>query len=77
MQSYLFFTTLLKLCIYVYIYGLSPASVGDRVRSLGQEDSLEQETATHSSILSWEICTMDRGAWQATVYGDTKESVMT
>ena len=77
MQSYLFFTTLLKLYIYVYIYGLSPASVGDRVRSLGQEDSLEQETATHSSIRSWDICTTDRGAWQATVYGDTKESVMT
>ena len=27
--------------------------------------------ATHSSILAWRI-TMDRGAWQATVYGVTK-----
>ena len=26
-----------------------------RVGSLGQEDSLEKETATHSSILAWEI----------------------
>ena len=26
-----------------------------RVRSLGQEDSLEKEIATHSSILAWEI----------------------
>ena len=26
-----------------------------RVRSLGQEDSLEKEMATHSSILAWEI----------------------
>ena len=26
-----------------------------RVRSLGQEDSLEKEMATHSSILVWEI----------------------
>ena len=25
------------------------------VRSLGQEDSLEKETATHSSILAWKI----------------------
>ena len=25
------------------------------VQSLGQEDSLEKETATHSSILDWEI----------------------
>ena len=25
------------------------------VRSLGQEDSLEKEMATHSSILAWEI----------------------
>ena len=25
------------------------------VQSLGQEDPLEKETATHSSILSWEI----------------------
>ena len=24
-------------------------------RSLGQEDSLEEEMATHSSILAWEI----------------------
>ena len=26
-----------------------------QVRSLGQEDSLEEGTATHSSILAWEI----------------------
>ena len=25
------------------------------VQTLGQEDPLEKETATHSSILSWEI----------------------
>ena len=25
------------------------------VRSLGQEDSLEEEMATHSRILAWEI----------------------
>ena len=26
-----------------------------QVRSLGQEDPLEEETGTHSSILAWEI----------------------
>ena len=26
-----------------------------QVRSLGQEDTLEEETATHSSILAWRI----------------------
>ena len=30
------------------------------VRSLGQEDPLEEEMTTHSSILAWRI-TMDRG----------------
>ena len=28
---------------------------GDQVRSLGREDPLEKEMATHSSILAWEI----------------------
>ena len=35
-----------------------PANAGDpgsiQVRSLGQEDPLEEEMATHSSILAWE-----------------------
>ena len=30
-------------------------SAGDRVQSLGWEDFLEKEMATHSSILSWRI----------------------
>ena len=29
------------------------------LRSLGQEDSLEKETATHSSILAWKIPWME------------------
>ena len=33
-----------------------PARAGDlRVQSLGWKDPLEQEMATHSSILAWEI----------------------
>ena len=40
---------------------------------LGQEDPLEEEMATRSSILAWRI-PMDRGAWQATVHGVAKSS---
>ena len=32
-----------------------PAIWETQVQSLGQEDPLEEETATHSSILAWEI----------------------
>ena len=32
-----------------------PAMWEPQVRSLGQEDALEKEIATHSSILAWEI----------------------
>ena len=39
-----------------------------QVQSLGREDSLEKEMATHSNILAWRN-PMDRGAWQATVNG--------
>ena len=48
-----------------------PAVHETGVRYLGQEDPLEKETATHSSILAWRI-PMDRGAWQATVHGVTE-----
>ena len=37
-----------------------------QVQSLGGEDPLEEEMATHSNILAWRI-SMDRRAWQATV----------
>jgi len=43
---------------------------GDAGLILGQEDPLEKEMATHSSILP------DRGAWRATVLGIPKESDM-
>ena len=32
-----------------------PANAEDTVQSLGQEDPLEEEMATHSSILAWRI----------------------
>ena len=46
-----------------------PASAGDPedMRSIpGREDPLEEEMATHCSILAWKS-PMGRGAWQATV----------
>ena len=44
-----------------------PAMRETRVRSLGQEDPLEKEMATHSSTLGLEN-SMDGGAWWATVH---------
>ena len=52
------------LVIYIYISRASlvaqmvknlPAMQETQVRSLGQEDPLEKETATHSSIVAWRI----------------------
>ena len=34
-----------------------------RVPSLGQEDPLEKEMATHSSILTWKIPWAEEPAW--------------
>ena len=39
---------------------------------MGREDALEEEVATHSSILAWRIL-RDRGAWRATVHGVRKD----
>ena len=44
-----------------------PAMKETWVQSLGWEDPLEEEIATHYSILAWRI-PMDRGVWQATVH---------
>jgi len=43
-----------------------------RVRSLGREDPLEKEMATHSSTLSYLENPMEGGAWQATLHGVAK-----
>ena len=48
-----------------------PAKQETQVQSLGWEDPLEKEMATHSSILAWEI-PMDRGAWWAPGHGIAK-----
>ena len=51
-----------------------PAMQETWVRSLGQEDPLEKEMATYSSILAWRIL-MDREAWRATVHGIAKSDM--
>ena len=44
-----------------------PAVQETQVRSLGQEDTLEKEMATHSSILAWKIpWTEEHGRLQST-----------
>ena len=45
-----------------------PAMWETWVQSLGREDPLEEDVATHSSILTWRIPT-DRGSWWAMVHG--------
>ena len=47
-----------------------PANAGDE-RDLGQEDPLEKEMATHSSILAWEIPRTEELS-MATVHGSVK-----
>ena len=44
-----------------------------QVRSLGREDPLEEEMATHSSALAWRIPWTEE-PWGATVHGVSKES---
>ena len=48
-----------------------PAKQETWVRSLGWEDPLEEDLATHCTILAWRIPT-ERGAWWATVRGVVK-----
>ena len=50
----------------------NPAAIWETwVQSLGWEDPLEEDMATHSSIPAWQI-PMDRGAWRITVHGVAK-----
>ena len=43
-----------------------PTNAGDVGLTLGREESLEKEVATHSRILSWEIpCTEEPGGLQS------------
>ena len=44
------------------------------VQSLGQEDPLEEEMTTHSSILAWTVPWTEKPGRQAIVYGVAKSS---
>ena len=48
---------------------MSACKVGDQVQSLGQEDPLEREMATHSSILAWRIPWTEEPGGLHTVHG--------
>ena len=48
-----------------------PAVQETWVQSLGWEDPLEKEMATHSSILAWKN-PMGGGAWKATIHGSQR-----
>ena len=50
-----------------------PLHAGDAGSILGWKNPLEEEMATHSSILAWKI-SWTRGAWWATVHKVTRES---
>ena len=50
-----------------------PARQEMQVQSLGWEDALEEEIATHSSILAWEIPWTEEPGGLHTVHGVTKE----
>ena len=51
-----------------------PAVQETQVQSLGWEDPLEKEMATHSSIVAQEN-PIDTGAWQTTVHGVAKNQI--
>ena len=64
---------------FTFVYGVRRASLVAQmvknppamretwVRSMGWEDALEKEMATHFNILAWRI-PLDRETWQATVH---------
>ena len=53
--------------ISTILYKASAYNAGDLVRSLGWEDPLEKEMATHSSIHAWKIpWTKEPGGLQST-----------
>ena len=55
-----------------------PAMQETRVPSLGGEDPLEEEMATHSSILAWRItCTEEPGRLQSTGHKEIRLSDLT
>ena len=60
-----------ELNVWAFLVENPPAMREAWVWSLGWENLLEENMATHSSTLAWRI-PMDRGAWRATVHGVAK-----
>ena len=52
-----------------------PAAQVTQVQSLGQEDPLEKEIATHSRVLAWRIPWTEEPGWP-TVHGLTKSQTL-
>ena len=50
---------------------------GARVQSLGREDPLEKEVATHSSILAWKIPWTEEPGGPQSMESDTAEQLST
>ena len=50
---------------------------GTRVQSLGREDPLEKEVATHSSILAWKIPWTEEPGGPQFMESDTAEQLST
>ena len=75
-KSFSYYTTTLILPLHAPLTAQllrnPPAMQVTWVRSLGQEDPLKKEVATHSRILAWRN-TMDTGAWPATASGVTRD----
>ena len=69
-------TSSLRASLVAQVVKNLPTMQETQAQSLGQEDLLEKEMATHSSILAQRI-PKDRGARWATVHGTAKESNMT
>ena len=60
------FVLSIELSAWISVVKNLPAMQETQVRSLGREDPLEEERATHSSILAWEIpWTEERGGLQS------------
>ena len=66
----MYYYKVLKLCMVKNLL-VNAGNTGEKTTSLGQEDPLEKETATHSS--TYVENPMDRRALQATVHSVTKE----
>jgi len=54
-----------------------PAKTGGAGSTLGQEEALEKELATYSSVLAWKIQWTEEPSRQVTVHRIAKESDMT